>query len=137
VRPETPKYGCLLLRPRLRDRGAPFLETWADAASSGNSSSEAGRNRDMANKLCTLLSRGELRDLVDVMALEQAGHRVEEHLEFAARKDAGLTPAQLAWVLSQLEIGEDASPPGGVSADELRGYLDELVRRLSEVAYPE
>jgi len=91
----------------------------------------------MANKLCTLLSRGELRDLVDVMALEQAGHRVEEHLEFAARKDAGLTPAQLAWVLSQLEIGEDASPPGGVSADELRGYLDELVRRLSEVAYPE
>jgi predicted nucleotidyltransferase component of viral defense system len=91
----------------------------------------------MANKLCTLLSRGELRDLVDVMALEQAGHRIEEHLEFAARKDAGLTPAQLGWVLSQLEIGEDASPPGGVSADELRGYLDELVRRLSEVAYPE
>jgi len=91
----------------------------------------------MANKLCTLLSRGELRDLVDVMALEQAGYGVEEHLELAARKDAGLTPGQLAWVLSQLEIGEDASPPGGVSADELRGYLDELVRRLSEVAYPE
>ena len=91
----------------------------------------------MANKLCTLLSRGELRDLVDVMALEQAGYGVEKHLALAARKDAGLTPAQLGWVLSQLEIGEDASPPGGVSADELRGYLDELVRRLSEVAYPE
>ena len=91
----------------------------------------------MANKLCTLLSRGELRDLVDVMALEQAGYGVEEHLALAARKDAGLTPAQLGCVLSQLEIGEDASPPGGVSADELRGYLDELVRRLSEVAYPE
>ena len=91
----------------------------------------------MANKLCTLLSRGELRDLVDVMALEQAGHRVEEHLELAARKDAGLTPGQLAWVLSQLEIGEDASPPGGVSADELREYLDELVQRLTEFAYPD
>ena len=91
----------------------------------------------MANKLCTLLSRGELRDLVDVMALEQAGNRVEEHLEFAARKDAGLTPGQLAWVLSQLEIGEDASPPGGVSADELREYLDELVQRLTKFAYPD
>jgi hypothetical protein len=90
----------------------------------------------MANKLCTLLSRGELRDLVDVMALEQAGHRVEEHLEFAARKDAGLTPAQLAWVLSQLEIGEDASPPGDVLPEDLREYLDDLVRRLSEAAYP-
>jgi hypothetical protein len=91
----------------------------------------------MANKLCTLLSRGELRDLVDVMALEQAGHGVQEHLELAARKDAGLTPGQLAWVLSQLEIGEDASPPGGVSADELREYLDELIQRLTELAYPD
>jgi len=91
----------------------------------------------MANKLCTLLSRGELRDLVDVMALEQVGHRVEEHLEFAARKDAGLTPGQLAWVLSQLEIGEDASPPGDVSPEDLREYLDDLVQRLSEAAYPE
>ena len=90
----------------------------------------------MANKLCTLLSRGELRDLVDVMALEQVGHRVEEHLEFAARKDAGLTPGQLAWVLSQLEIGEDASPPGDVSSEDLREYLDDLVQRLSEAAYP-
>ena len=91
----------------------------------------------LANKLCTLLSRGELRDLVDVMALEQAGHRVEEHLEFAARKDTGLTPGQLAWVLSQLEIGEDASPPGGVLADELREYLDGLIHRLTELAYPD
>ena len=91
----------------------------------------------LANKLCTLLSRGELRDLVDVMALEQAGHRVQEHLELAARKDAGLTPGQLAWVLSQLEIGEDASPPGGVSADELREYLDELIQQLTELAYPD
>ena len=91
----------------------------------------------MANKLCTLLSRGELRDLVDVRALEQAGHRVEEHFELAVRKDAGLTPGQLAWVLSQLEIGEDASPPGGVPADELREYLDELIQRLTELAYPD
>jgi predicted nucleotidyltransferase component of viral defense system len=91
----------------------------------------------MANKLCTLLSRGELRDLVDVMALEGAGYKVEDHFELAARKDAGLTPAQLAWVLSQLEIGEDASPPGGIPADELREYLDELIQRLTELAYPD
>ena len=91
----------------------------------------------MANKLCTLLSRGELRDLVDVKALEKTGLRVEDHLDLAARKDAGLTPGQLAWVLSQLEIGDDAEPPGGVSAQELRAYLDELIRRLSDAAYPD
>ena len=32
----------------------------------------------MANKLCALLSRSELRDLVDVMALEQAGVGMDE-----------------------------------------------------------
>jgi hypothetical protein len=90
----------------------------------------------MANKLCTLLSRGELRDLVDVKALEESGLRVEDHLKLAAAKDAGLTPAQLAWVLSQLEIGYDASPPGGVSADDLRAYLEDLVQRLSKAAFP-
>jgi len=90
----------------------------------------------MANKLCTLLSRAELRDLVDVRALEQAGFSVEEHLPLAERKDAGLTAGQLAWVLSELEIGDDASPPGEVAVADLRAYLEDLVQRLAGLAYP-
>jgi len=90
----------------------------------------------LANKLCTLLSRAEIRDLVDVRALEGAGYPVDEALAPAARKDAGLTPAQLSWVLSQITIGEDAQPPGGVSAAELRRYLEDLVARLARLAYP-
>jgi len=90
----------------------------------------------IANKLCTLLSRAEIRDLVDVRALEAAGYRVEDHFESAARKDGGLTPGQLAWVLSQVVIGEDARLPEGVSVDELRQYLNDLVQRLSDMAFP-
>lgn len=90
----------------------------------------------MANKLCTLLSRAELRDLVDVRALEDVGLSVEEHLPLAAEKDAGLTAGQLAWVLSQIEIGDDASPPGGVSSLELRSFVEDLIRRLTAMAYP-
>ncbi len=67
----------------------------------------------MANKLCTLLSRGELRDLVDVRALEQAGHRVEEHLELAAvLEDVGSrledkeAKAQLYTRLARLHLDE-------------------------------
>ena len=90
----------------------------------------------MTNKLCTLLSRAELRDLVDVRALEDEGLSVEEHLPLAAEKDAGLTAGQLAWVLSQIEIGDDASPPGGVSAIELRSFVEDLIRRLTAMAYP-
>jgi hypothetical protein len=91
----------------------------------------------MANKLCTLLSRAELRDLVDVRGLEQAGFTVEDHVRLAQRKDSGLTAGQLAWVLSELEIGDEASPPGDVAAADLRTYLEDLVQRLAGLAYPD
>jgi hypothetical protein len=41
----------------------------------------------LANKLCALLSRSEVRDLVDVRALELTGYRVEDALEAARLKD--------------------------------------------------
>jgi len=90
----------------------------------------------LANKLCTLLSRAEIRDLVDVLALEKAGYRVEEALSLAARKDAGLTPAQLAWVLSEMQIGDDADVPGGVTPGALRSFLKDLESRLTRLAFP-
>lgn len=91
----------------------------------------------LANKLCTLLSRAEVRDLVDVRALEKAGYAIEEHMASAQQKDGGLTPGQLAWVLSQIEIGEEAVVPGDVTADELRQYLNDLKSRLTKLAFPE
>jgi len=90
----------------------------------------------LANKLCALLSRSEIRDLVDVRALEMAGYRVEDALPAATLKDTGLTPAQLSWVLSQIELGDDLIPPGGVSTEELRRYLADLIARLARLAFP-
>jgi hypothetical protein len=90
----------------------------------------------LANKLCTLLERAEIRDLVDVRALEAAGYHVEAALPAAALKDAGLTPAQLSWVLDQIELGDDLVPPGGVSTQELRRYLADLIARLARLAFP-
>lgn len=90
----------------------------------------------LANKLCTLLERAEVRDLVDVRALETAGYRMEDALPAATLKDTGLTPAQLGWVLNQIELGDDLVPPGGVSAEELRSYLADLITRLARLAFP-
>ena len=90
----------------------------------------------LANKLCALLSRAEIRDLVDVFALERAGHRAESVVVLAGQKDAGLTPAQLAWVLSQIAIGDDAAIPGGVSPTELRSFLSDLIARLTRLSFP-
>jgi hypothetical protein len=91
----------------------------------------------LANKLCALLSRSEIRDLVDVRALELAGYQMEAALAAAAAKDRGWTPAQLGWVLSQIELGPDLIPPGEVSTEELRRYLDGLIARLARRAFPE
>lgn len=43
------------------------------------------------NKLCTLVERSEVRDLVDVMLLERTGLRVEDALPRAQAKDGGVT----------------------------------------------
>lgn len=90
----------------------------------------------LANKLCALLSRSEVRDLVDVRALEQAGYQIEDSIAAAAKKDAGLTPAQLGWVLGQMRLGADAGTNADVSVDELRDYLAGLVVRLGRLAFP-
>jgi hypothetical protein len=90
----------------------------------------------LANKLCALLGRAEIRDLVDVRALESAGYSVEDAIRGAAEKDAGLSPAQLSWVLGQIRMGEDLIPPGGVSRQDLLDYLEDLIDRLARLAFP-
>jgi hypothetical protein len=60
----------------------------------------------------------------------------EEVLPDAMQKDGGLTPAQLAWVLSELRIGDDARIPGNMSAAELRTALESLIHRLTRLAAP-
>jgi hypothetical protein len=91
----------------------------------------------LANKLCALLSRSEVRDLVDVRALELTGYRVEDALEAARLKDTGFTAGQLAWVLSEIKLGDDLVPPGGISVEVLRSYLKDLAARLARSAFPE
>ncbi len=91
----------------------------------------------LVNKLNTIASRSEIRDLVDVMMLERAGFRVEEALAGALAKDGGCTPATLAWVLSEVEVPTQAELPGGVSGTEMQEYLAELIQRLRRAAAPE
>jgi hypothetical protein len=89
-----------------------------------------------ANKLCALLGRAEIRDLVDVRALEQVGLSLEQALAAGARKDGGLTAAQLAFVLSQIEIGANTPLPATVTPAELEVYVRDLIDRLVTLAKP-
>ena len=89
-----------------------------------------------ANKLCTLVGRAEIRDVIDVMVLENRGLSLESGLEAALEKDGGATPASLAWVLSQLFVPDQAELPGLVDAHQLRSYVEDLIQRLRHLAQP-
>lgn len=90
----------------------------------------------VANKLTTLVSRMEERDLVDLFVLERAGFRVESFLGDALAKDGGCTPATLAWLLSEVKIPADAKLPGHVTPTELGSWIDGLITRLRRAAIP-
>lgn len=90
-----------------------------------------------ANKLCALLARSELRDLADLKALEATGYPVDARaLRDAARKDGGLTPGQLAWVLDDFRISTDAPAVGEATPAELVEYKADLVARLIALSSP-
>lgn len=90
----------------------------------------------LANKLTTVLSRAEERDLVDLFFLEKSGLRIEDALPNALQKDGGCTPATLAWLLSQVSIPDELPLPEGLTAVELRDFVTDLVRRLQRLALP-
>jgi len=88
----------------------------------------------VANKICALLGRTEIRDVVDLYCLEMAGFEVEQFLADAQRKDAGVTPAALAWVLSELAVPDRL--PGDVDAEKLRAFVVELEARMRRLSMP-
>ena len=90
----------------------------------------------LANTLTAIVGRAEERDLIDVLSLERAGYRVEDALSAALHKDGGCTPGTLAWLLSEIEIPEDARLTAGITARELREWVAELVTRCRRAALP-
>lgn len=91
-----------------------------------------------ANKLNALLSRSELRDLVDVEALMGAGLDLRAGLEAAARKDGAMSAATLAWVLSSLPVSALAQREGmpEATADRLVRFRDDLCAELVRLSTP-
>jgi hypothetical protein len=57
-------------------------------------------------------------------------------LPAAIAKDAGCTPAALAWVISEIRIPDGVPLPAGVSAAELRAFLADILQRLRRAALP-
>jgi hypothetical protein len=99
----------------------------------------ASRRAILVNKLCALLGRQELRDLIDVKALLERGESLEQALRDAPTVDGGFSPLTLAWVLRGLDPSRLAAAAGLAPelVDDLTEFRDELVERLLALARPE
>lgn len=89
-----------------------------------------------AAKLTCLLSRSEPRDLVDELFLDRAGFAPEKDLELASRKDAGIDPGILAWLLGQFPVAPLPTMLVPVSVEDLEKYRADLRDRFRRLAIP-
>lgn len=92
----------------------------------------------LVNKLCSLVSRSELRDLSDVADLLAGGGDIRRALEDAPRKEAGFSPLTLAWTLKQMPIAAMAEVAGmdPAACERLARIRDELAARVTRLARP-
>lgn len=88
-----------------------------------------------ASKLTCILSRSEPRDLVDLFFLDLAGYPPDQDLALALRKDAGIDPGVLAWLLAQFPIQPLPKMLEPLTADRLREYRDTLALRFRQQTF--
>lgn len=91
----------------------------------------------VVNKLCALLGRSSVKDLVDLYFLSRAGVDPVDWIDRARKKDGGMDPAVLARVAAETDTDPSslalAEP---VTEAELRAFRDEFVDRLLRLAWP-
>lgn len=90
-----------------------------------------------ANKLCALLGRQEVKDVIDLYFLERSGVDLAASVALAARKDAGMNPAVLSQICASIPIPAiPATLVQAVSRETLQEFLADLSRRLARLAFP-
>ena len=91
----------------------------------------------IANKLTTLLSRAELKDVVDLYFLVQAGHDLLSSIPDARIKDGGWDPAVVSMLLDGIDTSE--LPPWllrSVTSEQLLAFLKRLRLTIAAMALP-
>jgi hypothetical protein len=93
----------------------------------------------LVSKLTALLGRTELRDLIDVRALLEAGADLVAALQDGPKKDAGFSAITLAWILHTFDIPPLAHALGW-SAEQtasLDAFRRQFIDRLTGITRPE
>jgi hypothetical protein len=92
----------------------------------------------LVNKLCALLSRSELRDLIDIRELIDSGGDLSRALRDCPGQDAGFSPMTFAWGAQSLPLRRVAAAQGWSEPDieALERFRHDLVERVMAEARP-
>jgi hypothetical protein len=95
-------------------------------------------HQQLTLKLCALLSRSELRDLVDVRALLDAGGDLTRALADCPRQDGGFSPLTFSWAVKNIAVEKLARALGWDDSEivSIVRYRDELVDQVLAIAQP-
>lgn len=92
----------------------------------------------LANKLTTILSRTEIKDVIDLYFLEKAGHDLLAAIPDARAKDGGWEPAVVSMLLDGLRITElPAWLIQSLTLEEVRAFIERLRLAIAARALPE
>jgi predicted nucleotidyltransferase component of viral defense system len=91
----------------------------------------------VANKICTVISRAEVKDYIDLYFLARAGYPLENYIQFAQRKDAGVSQAMLAYLLSEFKLSKIPDfMIADISLAHVQEYFQSLARKLAVESFP-
>lgn len=92
----------------------------------------------LVNKLCALLSRSEVRDLIDIRALVESGADLPRALHDCPGQDAGFSPMTFAWGAQSLPLRRIAVAQGWPEPEieALERFRQGLVERVMAAARP-
>jgi hypothetical protein len=90
------------------------------------------------NKICTLLGRSEVKDIIDLYFLNKNGFDIIAHIDAAMKKDGGLDPATLSYIISSIKIKELPDYLlETISLNDLNQFISQLKDDLAAMAFPE
>lgn len=92
----------------------------------------------LANKLGCLLHRAELRDLVDLQALLEAGLDLRRGLHDAGAKDLGFSPLMVGHLLATFPVARLGKALGldATTTDRLDAFRADLAARIAAASRP-
>ena len=91
-----------------------------------------------ANKMCTLLGRSEIKDIIDLYFLDTGGFLIWEHLDDVGKKEGGFDPGIVSFLLSEIkvhEIPDYCIKP--LLVGELTEFIESLRKRFARLALPD